>query len=225
VWKWEQQEPFGANAANDDPDSDAVAFEFNLRLPGQYLDRETGLNYNGFRDYATDIGRYVEADPLGLSAGPNLFAYVEGTPLTRMDRLGLQAGPSSASGVTLPSTTTGDIRIELKPSVTIPQPGPNRFGEPEIVCFQWWEVVQEECGSNCPPYVQGVGVGRYAGVAMLAAIRNAKAKLPRGCGLGTPRQSVRTNARGVTLTQSQCRPPIPFPPPGTPPGYAPPQLL
>jgi uncharacterized protein RhaS with RHS repeats len=32
VWRWEQLEPFGVNAANEDPDADTVAFEFNLRL-------------------------------------------------------------------------------------------------------------------------------------------------------------------------------------------------
>ncbi len=44
VWKWEQHEPFGVNAANEDPDGDTVAFEFNLRFPGQYFDKETNAH-------------------------------------------------------------------------------------------------------------------------------------------------------------------------------------
>ena len=40
----------------------------NLRFPGQYFDAETGLNYNYFRDYNPVIGRYIEADPIGLLA-------------------------------------------------------------------------------------------------------------------------------------------------------------
>jgi hypothetical protein len=35
VWKWEQQEPFGADACNPDSDGENVQFEFNLRFPGQ----------------------------------------------------------------------------------------------------------------------------------------------------------------------------------------------
>jgi len=31
VWRWEQQEPFGASLPNDDPDGDGVAFVFDLR--------------------------------------------------------------------------------------------------------------------------------------------------------------------------------------------------
>ena len=61
----------------------------NLRLPGQYLDEETGLHYNWHRYYDGDIGRYVTGDPVGLAAGVNRFAYVLGNPLSRTDPLGL----------------------------------------------------------------------------------------------------------------------------------------
>lgn len=40
-----------------------------VRLPGQYFDTETGLNYNYFRDYEPGTGRYVEFDPIGLKGG------------------------------------------------------------------------------------------------------------------------------------------------------------
>jgi RHS repeat-associated protein len=41
-------------------------FVYNLRMPGQYFDAETGLNYDNFRDYDPGTGRYVESDPIGL---------------------------------------------------------------------------------------------------------------------------------------------------------------
>jgi RHS repeat-associated protein len=63
--------------------------ENNLRFPGQYYDRETGLHYNYFRDYDPTGGRYVEADPIGLDGGMNLYAYVDGNPLSYVDPLGL----------------------------------------------------------------------------------------------------------------------------------------
>src|SRR5712692_1878407 len=39
VWAWEQQEPFGVSPANENPSGLGV-FEFPLRFPGQYFDRE-----------------------------------------------------------------------------------------------------------------------------------------------------------------------------------------
>src|SRR5713101_8255331 len=49
VWRWDQQEPFGVNVPDENP-SGLGAFEFPLRFPGQYADRETGWSQNGFRD-------------------------------------------------------------------------------------------------------------------------------------------------------------------------------
>jgi len=90
VWRWDQQEPFGANPANDDPDGNSVAFDLPLRLPGQRYDAESGLHYNYFRDYDPSLGRYGESDPLGLLAGLNTYAYVGGQPLIFVDPSGEQ---------------------------------------------------------------------------------------------------------------------------------------
>ena len=49
------------------------------------------MQYNYFRDYDPTTGRYVEADPIGLAGGLNLYAYVEGNPVTRYDPSGLSA--------------------------------------------------------------------------------------------------------------------------------------
>jgi RHS repeat-associated protein len=63
----------------------------NLRFPGQYYDSETGLNQNGFRDYNPALGRYVQADPIGLYGGVNLYGYVNSNPLMYIDSKGLYA--------------------------------------------------------------------------------------------------------------------------------------
>ena len=47
----------------------------NLRMQGQYLDRETGLHYNLFRYYDPDCGRFTQQDPIGLAGGINLDQY------------------------------------------------------------------------------------------------------------------------------------------------------
>ncbi|MEU7243779.1 putative T7SS-secreted protein [Streptomyces sparsogenes] len=59
-----------------------------LRLPGQYADPETGLNYNYFRHYDPEGARYTTPDPLGLGPAPNPTSYVN-NPHTWSDPYGL----------------------------------------------------------------------------------------------------------------------------------------
>lgn len=68
-WRW-LAEPFATTAPEINPQA-LGAFTFNLRLPGQYADSETGLFYNYQRDYDPNIGRYVQSDPIGLAGGIN----------------------------------------------------------------------------------------------------------------------------------------------------------
>ncbi|MDB5048351.1 MAG: Rhs-family protein [Fibrobacteres bacterium] len=65
-------------------------FHMPLRFPGHYYDAETGLNYNRFRYYSPELGRYLQSDPEGISGGLNLYAYAEGNPLRWVDVRGLK---------------------------------------------------------------------------------------------------------------------------------------
>jgi RHS repeat-associated protein len=89
LWTW-NADPFGTDAANPNP-TGAGAFAYNLRFPGQVFDGQAGLHQNMARDYDPAAGRYVESDPIGLDAGVNTYAYVEGDPLDAADPLGLEA--------------------------------------------------------------------------------------------------------------------------------------
>jgi RHS repeat-associated protein/uncharacterized repeat protein (TIGR02543 family) len=99
VWSWES-EAFGNSLPDQNP-SGLGNFVFNLRFPGQYYDQETGLFYNGFRDYDPQTGRYSESDPIGLNGGINTYAYVRGNPVNLIDPLGLSG---QAKGIRWPSS-------------------------------------------------------------------------------------------------------------------------
>ena len=60
----------------------------NLRFPGQYYDKETGLHQNYFRDYDPARGAYPQPDPIGLDGGLNLYSYGN-NPVKWMDPFGL----------------------------------------------------------------------------------------------------------------------------------------
>jgi RHS repeat-associated protein len=69
--------------------TDKSGFELNLRLPGQFADKETGLYYNDHRYYDPVRGRYLTSDPLGLGGGSNGYTYAGGNPLRYIDPEGL----------------------------------------------------------------------------------------------------------------------------------------
>ena len=87
AWKWDS-DAFGTTLANEKP-STLATFNYNLRFPGQYYDKETLTHYNYFRDYNPKTGRYIESDPIGLEGGINTYAYVGGNPISFADPLGL----------------------------------------------------------------------------------------------------------------------------------------
>ena len=79
-------ESYPEHAPNTDP-TRITQLDANLRNPGQYHDRETGLFYNTFRYYDPDIGRFTTEDPIGLAGGSNLYQYAP-NPLSWIDPWG-----------------------------------------------------------------------------------------------------------------------------------------
>ena len=90
VWRWEG-DPFGSTLPNQDADGDGTKFKYNIRFPGQYSDKETGLHYNNARFYSAATGRYIESDPLGLTGGANTYIYAYNDPEKYSDFFGLTA--------------------------------------------------------------------------------------------------------------------------------------
>jgi RHS repeat-associated protein len=73
---------------------------------GRRLDAETagsirepsGLYYYRARMYSPTIGRFLQPDPVGYSAGTNLYAYVHNDPLNKTDPSGLCDSPQGCGG-------------------------------------------------------------------------------------------------------------------------------
>jgi len=78
VWAW----PYATNPFGESRPASASGYVLNLRLPGQYADDETGLEYNINRYFDAATGRYLQSDPIGLAGGSSTYSYVSGNPLT-----------------------------------------------------------------------------------------------------------------------------------------------
>jgi len=59
-----------------------------LRFTGRRTDPETGLQLNRNRFYHQQLGRWVSRDPIGYDGGINLYEYVGGRPVGRVDPTG-----------------------------------------------------------------------------------------------------------------------------------------
>jgi RHS repeat-associated protein len=93
-------------------------YTYNLRLPGQYFDVESGLSNNLFRDFDSSSGRYTETDPIGRAGGLALYVYGKNNPLSYIDPTGLQARPAPTPPPGTPPS------LEPAPgTVTVPNPG------------------------------------------------------------------------------------------------------
>ncbi len=59
-----------------------------LRFPGQWFQSETALHQNWMRDYDPTLGRYIQADPLGLVDGASVYGYALQNPERYIDPRG-----------------------------------------------------------------------------------------------------------------------------------------
>jgi len=191
VWWWDQQEPFGVNGPDENP-SGLGSFEFPLRFPGQYADKETGLHYNYFRNYDALLGRYVESDPIGLRGGLNTHTYGDGNPLSNTDPLGLQSNTTRLLG------QPGSIPI-LPPGPLGILPGHPGY-QPPLVPSPGW-MIPQSCEARC-----NFLVGLTCGPLTAASGATGEGLIAAGYVWTGCRAAVFGACRAHCSSQDQCTP-------------------
>lgn len=92
-----------------------------FRYTGRRLDPETGLYYYRARYYSSNIGRFLQTDPIGTTDDLNLYAYTCNDPLNGIDPLGLDCLTETFTDPGVTSTVTAKRRA---PWELLDVPGP-----------------------------------------------------------------------------------------------------
>lgn len=156
--------------------SRAARIDVPLRLPGQYLDAESGLHYNHRRTYDPATGRYLERDPLGLQSDwvdrEDLWRYAGGDPIGHSDPWGLArlrffALTSNAQGAPMGRSQGFDLArwsFMIEDIAPVPLIGdgsrpPEPAGIGTVLFDPWGDFVS---GRNAPRLEGGNGVDAIA---------------------------------------------------------------
>ncbi len=122
--------PFGEVVRTTGPMAKANPFRFSTK----YQDNESDQLYYGYRYYDPSTGRWPNRDPIQERGGLNLYGFVKNTPLTIVDKLGLEPGygnpVSGPNGPVGPSSPYQPNPWPQPPGggttiVTVPIPDPN----------------------------------------------------------------------------------------------------
>ncbi|HEY0426484.1 MAG TPA: SpvB/TcaC N-terminal domain-containing protein [Pyrinomonadaceae bacterium] len=87
VISYEEYHPFGTTSYQA-VDKDIKAAAKRYRYTGMERDEESGLSYHSARYYLPWLGRWLNADPVGLKGGINFYAYVKNNPVMALDPSG-----------------------------------------------------------------------------------------------------------------------------------------
>jgi RHS repeat-associated protein len=89
IVSYEEYHPYGTSAYRANVSNHAQRQQF--RFTGMERDTESGLSYHAARYYAPWLARWTTADPNGTADDTNVFCIARLSPLSRLDRTGLQS--------------------------------------------------------------------------------------------------------------------------------------
>ncbi|MEI9806810.1 MAG: toxin TcdB middle/C-terminal domain-containing protein [Bacteroidota bacterium] len=127
---YEEYFPYGGTAIIAG-DSEIEVKRKDYRYSGKECDDSTGLYYYGARYYCPWLGRWLNPDPAGTVDGLNLYAFVNGNPITYTDEDGLSKkkqnkiklkgiGKGTHKKLNSRFMTIGQkLRLQLKPGLLI----------------------------------------------------------------------------------------------------------
>lgn len=90
VISYEEYHPYGTTALQA-VNATIRATAKRYRYSGMERDEETGLEYHSARYYLTWLGRWLNADPIGIGGGINFYTFSNSNPLIFKDPSGNQA--------------------------------------------------------------------------------------------------------------------------------------
>ncbi|HEX9200978.1 MAG TPA: SpvB/TcaC N-terminal domain-containing protein [Acidobacteriaceae bacterium] len=134
VISYEEYYPYGSTSYQAGRNAAETSLK-RYRFAGMERDDETGLSCHGLRYYATWLGRWTSADPIGVKGGLNQYSYGALNPVAHTDSSGTQPdNGSTAVGITI-----GGGGLTLGPFY-VPPTGPGSTaaatpGSPFVVGF------------------------------------------------------------------------------------------
>jgi RHS repeat-associated protein len=89
-------DPYGERTVLDadfSADADGLSdVDNNILYAGYHFDPETTLYHVRNRMYDSELGRWIQRDPLGYVDGMSVYEYVRSTPVNLLDSMGQEAG-------------------------------------------------------------------------------------------------------------------------------------
>jgi RHS repeat-associated protein len=145
VTSYEEYFAFGGSAFIAGPDQVAVSGKI-FRYCGKECDNLTSLYYYGARYYASWMGRWISADPLGTADGLNLYCYVGDNPVSYADPDGttkkpVDQGGSGSGGNSAPQPNLGALRVNPVIDYVHNNPGKTWFASSAIGTGVVWNLL------------------------------------------------------------------------------------
>lgn len=133
VISYEEYHPFGTTAYQA-KNAGIVSAAKRYRFSGMERDEETGLEYHSARYYLPWLGRWLNADPIGIGDGVNVYKYANNNPVNFVDKEGTQCDPNTPNCAD-PNDQYDSADVIFNPNDVVYQIGEiHRPGD----VSQWW---------------------------------------------------------------------------------------